>query len=65
MSNKTKTNIFSIAQLFVIIVQVFESSKLISTAWLDVMGFISTSLLLGLAIENCITKTYTKRQLIV
>ena len=65
MSNKTKTNIFSIAQLLIIIVQVFESSKLISTAWLDVMGFISTSILLGLAIENCITKSYTKRQLIV
>lgn len=64
MSNKTKTNIFSIAQLLIIIVQVFESSSLMSTEWLDVIGFISTCLLLGLAITNCITKTYTKRQLI-
>ena len=65
MTNKTKLNIFSIAQLFLIIFHLFECSTFISEDLLSFFINIGKLLLLALVVFDFITKPINKKTLMI
>ncbi len=63
MTSKTKLNIYSIAQILLIIYHAFDSAKLISTDILSTFTSIAKMIFLALLISDFILKPFTKKTL--